>query len=59
MSIRMGRKVKNNTGILFISKNRRTKVYADQPRPTFFSVAEMKRMDKQHGSYQYGEGVRK
>ena len=59
MSIRMGRKVKNNTGILYISKNRRTKVYADQPRPTFFSVAEIERMNKQPGSYQFGEGVRK
>lgn len=59
MSIRMGRKAKNNTGIVYSSKDRRTKVYADQPKPTFFSVAEMKRMSKQPGSYQYGEGVRK
>ena len=59
MSIRMGRKEKNNTGILFVSKDRRTKVYATQPRPTFFSVAEIARMDKQPGSYKYGEGVRK
>ena len=56
MSIRMGRKVKNNTGLLFSSKDRRTKVYA-QPRPTFFSVAEMERMNRQPGSYQYGKGV--
>lgn len=58
MSIRMGKKAKNNTGLLFSSKDRRTKVYA-QPRPAFFSVAEIERMNQQPGRYQYGKGVMK
>ena len=41
--------------------NGRTKVYemyVKQPKPTFFSDAEMKRMKKTEGSYQY-RGKRK
>ena len=53
MSTRIGRKKKNQKGVVFISNDRRTKVYADQPRPTFFSDAEIQRMRYTPGSYQY------
>lgn len=60
MSIRMGRKKKYTNGVIFISKDRRAKVYADptQPKPTFFSDAEIERMKKTPGSYKFGEVVR-
>lgn len=59
MSIRMGKNRKQHTGIVFITKDRRTKVYQDtviQPKPTFFSDTEIERMNKQPGSYQYRGG---
>ena len=49
----MGRKNKKQNEVVFISRAGRTKVYATQPKPTFFSDAEIERMSKQPGSYQY------
>jgi hypothetical protein len=56
----MGKKAKQNNGVIFISKDRRTKVFANgQPAPTFFSDAEKERMSHTPGSYKFGEGIRK
>ena len=53
----MGRKRKQLNGVVFISKDRRTKVYQDtiitQPKPTFFSDAEIEKMKRTPGSYQF------
>lgn len=60
MSIRMGKKAKQNNGVIFISKDRETKVFANgQHAPTFFSDAEKERMSHTPGSYKFGEGIRK
>ena len=59
MSIRMGRKRKQLNGVVYISKDRRTKVYQDtiiQPKPTFFSDAEIEKMKQTPGSYQFKGG---
>ena len=56
----MGRKRKQLNGVVFISKDRRTKVYQDtiitQPKPTFFSDAEIEKMKHTPGSYQFKGG---